>query len=187
MRTTSTTTLGLQARTIANAPEGSKPVLEGIQKGFGFIPNLMATFANSPAMLKGYLALDAEWEKTSFTPSQRQLILLTASLENDCGYCTAAHSTIAKAFLKVPAETITAVRAGYATGDEATDALVGLTREIVTQRGHANADAVARFIDAGFKAEQVIELLLGVGLKTISNYLVHLNPPALDAAFSAEA
>jgi hypothetical protein len=32
--------------TIATAPEASKPILERIQESFGFIPNLMAIFAN---------------------------------------------------------------------------------------------------------------------------------------------
>jgi len=80
------TTNLLQPLTIANAPAGSKPIMEDIQKGFGFIPNLMATFANSPEMLKGYLALDAEWDRTSFTPQERNFALLAASLENECGY-----------------------------------------------------------------------------------------------------
>src|ERR1700678_2660734 len=98
----------LEPLTIADAPASSKPILEGVQKAFGFIPNLMATFANSPEMLKGYLALEAEWNKTSFTPQQRNLALLAASLENECGYCIAAHSTVAKALQKVPAETVAA-------------------------------------------------------------------------------
>jgi uncharacterized peroxidase-related enzyme len=186
MNTTAQRVSALQPLTIANAPEGSRPVLQNIQKAFGFVPNLMATFANSPAVLKGYLALDAEWEKSSFSAADRQLVLLAASVENECGYCTAAHSTIAKAFLKVPAETVAAVRGGYSTGDERTDALVSLVREIVSQRGHAGDAAVERFIAAGFNPTQVMELLLGVALKTISNYLDHLNPSPLDAAFANE-
>jgi uncharacterized peroxidase-related enzyme len=176
----------LQPLTIATAPEASKPILEGIQKGFGFIPNLMATFANSPAVLKGYLALDAEWEKSAFTPSERQLVLLTASLENECGYCTAAHSTIAKAFLKVPAETVAAIRSGNPTGVEKTDALVALVRELVSLRGHAQPATIERFLAAGFTKTQVMELLMGIALKTISNYLDHVNPAPLDAAFARE-
>lgn len=43
--------------TIATAPEASKPLLENIQKSLGFIPNLMAIFANNPIVLQGYLAL----------------------------------------------------------------------------------------------------------------------------------
>jgi uncharacterized peroxidase-related enzyme len=186
MNTTATNTNLLQPLTIANSPDASKPILEGIQKGFGFIPNLMATFANSPETLKGYLALDAEWEKTSFSPQQRTFVLLTASLENDCGYCIAAHSTIAKAFQKVPAETVAAIRNGIPTGNERTDALVALVREIVSLRGHAAPETIARFLAAGFTKPQVMELLMGVALKTISNYLDHLNPAPLDAAFASE-
>jgi AhpD family alkylhydroperoxidase len=186
MNTTKETSTLFQPLTIAEAPEASRPVLENIQKGFGFIPNLMATFANSPAVLKGYLALDAEWEHTAFTPAERQLVLLTASLENDCDYCTAAHSTIAKAFLKVPAETIRAVRQGVPTGDRKTDALVALVRDLVSKRGHADQTIVAEFLDAGFAVTQVMELLLGVALKTISNYLDHLSPATIDVAFAAE-
>jgi hypothetical protein len=51
--------------TIATAPEGSRPVLESIQNAFGFIPNLMAIFANNPAVLQGYLALDTAYENRS--------------------------------------------------------------------------------------------------------------------------
>lgn len=176
----------LQPLTIAAAPDASKPVLEGIQKAFGFIPNLMATFANSPAVLKGYLALEAEWEKSAFTAQERTLVLLTASLENECGYCTAAHSTIAKAFLKVPAETVSAIRNGSPTGNAKTDALVSLVRELVSQRGHAKPETITRFLAAGYTKPQVMELLLGVALKTISNYLDHINPAPLDAAFASE-
>jgi AhpD family alkylhydroperoxidase len=55
---------------------------------------MMAIFANNPAVLQGYLALDAVFEKGSFTPRERQIILLAASVENHCNYCAAAHSTI---------------------------------------------------------------------------------------------
>src|ERR1700712_5067306 len=109
--------------TVATAPEASKPVLEGIQKAFGFIPNLMATFANNPAVLQGYLALDGAFEKGSFTPVERQVILLSASVENDCNYCVAAHSTIAKGFLHAPAEVIAAVRNNVAGPDARINAL----------------------------------------------------------------
>jgi uncharacterized peroxidase-related enzyme len=180
------TTNYLEPLTIANAPTGSKPTLEGLQKAFGFIPNLMGVFANSPEMLKGYLALEAEWNKTSFTPQQRTLALLAASLENECGYCIAAHSTVAKAFLKVPAETVAAIRAGNPTGDRKTDALITLVRELVSKRGHANESTIEGFLAAGFTKTQVMELLMAVALKTISNYLDHINPAPLDAAFASE-
>lgn len=176
----------LEPLTIANAPAASKPIMEGIQKDFGFVPNLMATFANSPELLKGYLALDAEWDKTSFTPQERNFALLAASLENECGYCTAAHSTIAKAFQKVPAETVAAIRAGKPTGNTKTDALITLVRELVAKRGHVNRATIDGFLAVGFTKPQMMELLMAVALKTISNYIDHINPAPLDAAFAPE-
>jgi uncharacterized peroxidase-related enzyme len=176
----------LHPLTIANAPAASKPIMEGVQKSFGFVPNLMATFANSPEMLKGYLALDAEWDKTSFTPQERNFAVLAASVENECGYCIAAHSTVAKAFQKVPAATVAAIRAGKPTGDQKTDALITLVREMVSKRGHASRATIDNFLAAGFTKIQVMELLMAVALKTISNYLDHINPAPLDAAFASE-
>ena len=117
-------------------------MLASIQKGFGFVPNLMATFANSPTVLEGYLAMDAVWEKGTFSPSERQLIFLAASVENECRYCTAAHSTIAKGMLHVAPEIVTAIREGTALPDAKLDALAGLTREIVRERGHVSPEAI---------------------------------------------
>src|SRR6516225_5890735 len=111
MSTTGKASLALFVpQTVESAPDESRPILQNVNKAFGFIPNLMATFANNPAVLEGYLALDGIFEKGSFTPVERQLILLVASVENKCAYCTAAHSTIAKAFLHAAPEIVSAIR-----------------------------------------------------------------------------
>jgi uncharacterized peroxidase-related enzyme len=173
--------------TIATAPEASKPILETIQESFGFIPNLMAIFANNPTVLQGYLALDAVYEKGSFTPRERQLILLAASVENDCNYCAAAHSMVAKGALHTPAEVVTAIRNNTPVPDKKLDALVTLVKELVRERGYAKDETIQNFIAAGYKKEQVMELLLGIALKTISNYLDHISPAPIDQAFASES
>jgi uncharacterized peroxidase-related enzyme len=173
--------------TIATAPDASKPVLEKIEKAFGFIPNLMAIFANNPAVLQGYLALDAAYEKGSFTPRERQLILLAASVENHCNYCAAAHSTAAKGALHTPVEVVSAIRNNTSVPDAKLNALVTLVKEIVRERGFAKEETIQNFIAAGYRKEQVMELLLGIGLKTISNYLDHISPAPIDQAFAAES
>ena len=173
--------------TIATAPEASKPALEKIQKSLGFIPNLMATFANNPTVLQGYLALDAVYEKGSFTPRERQIILLAASVENNCNYCVAAHSTIAKGALHTPPEVIAAVRKGTLVPDAKLNALVTLVKELVRERGYAKDETIQKFLAAGYKKEQVMELLLGIALKTISNYLDHISPTPVDQAFAGES
>ena len=176
-----------QPLTINSAPEQSKPYLQQIQSGLGFLPNLFATFAHSPAVLEGYLAMDKAWEKSSFTAKERQYILLAVSVENKCQYCKAAHSVILKNMMKADANTVNQIRGHQSIGDQKLDALVLLTREIVGERGFASESAVKRFLDAGYKKEQVMEILVGVALKTISNYLDHISPATLDDAFKSEA
>ena len=173
-------------QTLESAPEKSRPILHNVKKAFGFIPNLMASFANSPSVLEGYLALDGVFEKGSFTPVERQLILLAASVENNCNYCAAAHSTIAKGFLHAAPEIVSAIRDSRPVADKKTDALVDLTREIVRERGFVKQATVDAFLSAGYRKDQIMELLLGVAMKTISNYLDHISQTPLDQAFEAE-
>src|SRR5207302_8714199 len=73
--------------TIANAPEASKPLLEQVDKALGFIPNLYATFAESPALLEGALALDAGLDQGALSGVERQLVKIAVSTENGCTYC----------------------------------------------------------------------------------------------------
>jgi uncharacterized peroxidase-related enzyme len=172
-------------QTIESAPQGSKMTLQAIQKRNGFISNLMATFASSPTLLNGYVGLDTAWEESSFTAQERQLIFLAASVENRCRYCVAAHATELKG-LRVNPEYIQAVRNRDALGDPRLDALVTLTRELVAERGFVAPKTWERFVAAGFNEVALLEVLIGVALKIISNYLDNLSPIAIDAAFRGE-
>jgi uncharacterized peroxidase-related enzyme len=168
-------------------PAGSRPFLEKVKKGFGFIPNLFAAFSNSPVLLEGYLGLDAAYSKGTLSPVERQLVLLTASVVNECPYCTAAHSTVAKGMLHVPAAVVAAVRARRPVTDTKLNALVNLTREVVEARGHVAPATIQSFLDVGFHRGQIGEVLVGVALKTMSNYTHHLSPVEIDSAFKPEA
>jgi uncharacterized peroxidase-related enzyme len=167
-------------------PAGSRPLLEKVKKGFGFIPNLFAAFSNSPTLLEGYMGLDATYSRATLSPAERQLVLLTASVVNECAYCVAAHSMAAKGMLKVPA-VVAAVRAGESVADAKLNALVNLTRELVVGRGHVATATIESFLNAGYRSDQIGEVLIGVALKTISNYTHHLSPVEIDSAFKAEA
>lgn len=169
------------------APEKSRPLLETVQKSFKFIPNLFGVFANSPTMLEGYVALEKVFSTGTLSPVERQIVLLSASVENHCGYCIAAHSTLLKAFLHAPAEVVSAVRSNKPVSDPKLAALIVLTKEIVTERGHVSAEVMDNFFAAGYRKDQVLEVLVGVALKTMSNYVDHISPTELDPAFQAEA
>jgi uncharacterized peroxidase-related enzyme len=168
-------------------PPASRPLLDKVKKGFGFIPNLFVAFSNSPTLLEGYIGLEATYSNGTLSAAERQLVLLTVSVINECGYCAAAHSTLAKQMLKVPAAVVAAVRAQQPVADAKLNTLVNLTRELVLNRGHVAADTLQSFLDAGYHNDQIGEVLVGVALKTMSNYTDHLSPVALDSAFKAEA
>jgi uncharacterized peroxidase-related enzyme len=176
-----------QPLTLETAPEQSLESLKAVEGGLGFIPNLFATFANSPSVISGYLALDAAYNQSGFSPVERQVILLAVSLENECGYCTAAHSTILKSMMKVDPAIVNAVRAGEAVPNEKHQALITAVREIVRERGYLSTETRDAFLAAGYTPANLMEILLGVALKTISNYLDHISPAPLDEAFQPEA
>jgi AhpD family alkylhydroperoxidase len=138
-----------QPLTVGAAPNDSKAALEKIQKANGSIPNLAAVFANNPVVLQGYIALDAVFEKGSFTPRERQLIQLAASVENHCNSCTATHSTVLKAALRTLPETVIAVQIGMPVVDRKLDALVTLVKELVRERGYAKEETIRDFIAVG--------------------------------------
>lgn len=172
--------------TILTAPDSSKLILEDIRRSYGEIPNLMAVFANSPAVLEGYRVLENAWHNGSFPPRERQLILVAASVENRCRYCIAAHSTILTT-LRAPVEIIFATRHSITLPDVKLNSVVTLARELVRGRGHVNEHAIRNFIAAGYRKKQVMELLIGIALQTISNYLDHLSPISVDQVFAEES
>ncbi|CAN5692929.1 carboxymuconolactone decarboxylase family protein [soil metagenome] len=172
---------------VETAPELSRPLLESVKKSFKFIPNLFGVFANSPTMLEGYVALEKVFSAGTLSPVERQIVLLSASVENHCGYCIAAHSTLLKAVLHAPAEVVSAVRSNKSVSEPRLAALVALTKEIVKQRGHVSTEVMDNFLAAGYRKDQVLEVLIGVALKTMSNYVDHISATELDPAFQAEA
>lgn len=165
-----------------SAPEAAKPTLTAAQQAYGFLPNLLGVMAEAPALLKGYATLSKIFEESSFTPAERQVVLLTTSYTNECGYCMAAHSAIA-GMQKVPQEVIGALRDGAPIGDGKLEALRKFTASVVTTRGWPSQADLNAFLGAGYGRAQVLEVVLGVGIKTLSNYANHIAETPLDAAF----
>lgn len=168
------------------APAKSAEWLQQAKSAFGFVPNLLGTFAEAPATLEGYMTLGRIFDGSSFDATERQVVLLTVSRYNDCHYCVAAHTVIA-GMQKVPRNVVDAIRDGRAIGDERLEALRRFTTAVVDKRGQVGDEDIASFEAAGFSRQQVLEVILGVAYKTISNYTNHVAQTPLDDAFAAEA
>ncbi|MBS4052423.1 MAG: carboxymuconolactone decarboxylase family protein [Methylomonas sp.] len=176
-----------QIHSILTANATAKPLLEGSLKKYGFVPNLHGGLAEAPAALKAYIELTALFDQTSFSPTEQQVILLAISAENHCRYCVAAHSMIAKNMVKADPAIVEALRNGKPLPDGKLDALAEFARAVVKNRGVAGGQTLDKFITAGYSRAQVLEVVLGVAFKTLSNYTNHILHVPLDPAFQAEA
>ncbi len=172
------------SHTIESAPEGSRGALAEVQAKYGAVFNLFGALAESPVALNAYQTLGGLFEQSSFTPAERQLLLLAISAENGCEYCVAAHSAGAR-MAALDAQAIEAVRAGAPIADARLAALHGFALAVVRQRGWVADDEVEAFLASGFTKAQVLEVIVAVAFKTISNYTNHIAQPPLDAPFEA--
>ncbi|OGT55907.1 MAG: hypothetical protein A3E01_14865 [Gammaproteobacteria bacterium RIFCSPHIGHO2_12_FULL_63_22] len=174
---------GFSFPTVETAPVAARETLAAVNKNFGFVPNLLSGLANSPVALHTYLGLAEQFGKTSLSPAEQQAVSISTSTENRCDYCVAAHSVLAGKSLS-PSQ-ISALRSGTPTGNSRLDAVATFTRAVVNQRGFISEDQLAAFFGAGFNRAQVLEVLVGISQKTLSNYANHLLGTPLDAAFES--
>lgn len=171
---------------IDNAPEESQPLLKAAKENFGFVPNLLGEFAEAPAVLEGYLTLNEIVGKTNFSPKEQQLAILAVSIENECHYCSAIHSTILRNQIGADDAIVDAVRNGETLPNAKLDVLVSYVRTAVKSRGHVDESDLQAFVDAGYSKQNALEVNLIIALKTISNYTNHLANTPLDEPFQPE-
>lgn len=171
---------------IESAPEPSQGFLTAAQKAYSFVPNLLAGMAEAPALLEGYMTLAGIFDKTSFTETERQIILMTNNRLNGCTYCMAAHTTISQ-MSGVPADVVTALRENTPIADAKLEALRQFAIVINETRGWPSHADVSAFLSAGYGQQNILEVILGTALKTLSNYTNHIAETPLDDAFKANA
>ncbi len=172
--------------TLDSAPEDARSTLQTAIDTFGMLPNLTAKMATSPALAEGYLTLSRIFERSSLSPAERQVVLLATSRYNVCTYCMGAHSVLAD-MSGVPTTVTDAVRDDLPIPDLRLEALRRFTTCVVDTRGRPEHSEIEHFFSAGYGPQQVLDVVLGVGLKTLSNYTNHMAGTELDAAFSSRA
>ncbi|HEY7586282.1 MAG TPA: carboxymuconolactone decarboxylase family protein [Candidatus Deferrimicrobiaceae bacterium] len=177
--------LTLSPKTLENADPGAKAVLEKAKAQTGSIPNMYSGMANSPGLLETYLDGMARFRKDSgFTRPEQEVVLLTISRINGCEYCMAAHSWIADRMSKVPQLVTEAIRSGLAIPDSKLAALSTFTATLLATHGLPSKAEVLAFLGAGYSERHVLEIILAIGVKTLSNYSNHLLHTPIDEMFA---
>jgi uncharacterized peroxidase-related enzyme len=167
---------------VATAPAASKPLLQAAQRAIGMVPNLFGVLAEAPAVLEAYQTLDQLFNQTSLTAEDRTVVWQSINVEHGCHYCVPAHSAIARQ-MKVSSEIDDALRGSARLPDARLEALRAFTLKLVRQRGRLGAGEVLAFLDAGFDRRQLLEVVLGVAQKTLSNYVNAIAGTPLDEPF----
>ncbi len=165
-----------------SAPEKSKPLLENSQKAFGMIPGLHAVMADAPTVLDGYQKLHQLVLDSSFDNDETTVVWQTINVEHACHYCVPAHTGIAKS-MKVSDDIINALRDETPLPIDKLEALRTFTLAVVRKRGEVNSEDLNAFYEAGYQRSHVLEVILVLSQKVMSNYINHIAETPVDEPF----
>ena len=146
-------------------------IFDTLKSKLGFVPNLYAYYAKSETALNDYLTFQNR--KTSLKAKEKEVVNLVVSQINNCKYCLSAHTIIGKMNGFDDAQ-ILEIRTGSASFDSKLDALAKTTKAIAENKGRISNEQKDSFFAAGYTEESLIDLVVVVGDKTISNYIHNL-------------
>ncbi|MBO9479468.1 carboxymuconolactone decarboxylase family protein [Shimia sp. R11_0] len=168
--------------TAETAPEAAKERLVASEKAYGFLPGLYQVMAGAPQLLETYQRTHEAFVSTSFDNTELTVVWQTINVEHECHYCVPAHTGIAHS-MNVDAGVIDALRNETPLADPKLEALRTFTLALVRGRGHVAPEAYEVFYAAGYGTQQVLEIILGLSQKILSNYTNHVAQTAVDPAF----
>jgi AhpD family alkylhydroperoxidase len=163
--------------TAATVSPANQAIFEQLKKGLGMVPNLYATFAHSENALGNYLTLQNG--KSSLNAKEREVINLVVSQVNECAYCLAAHTALG-GMVGFKPEQIIEIRKGGAAFDPKLDALAKLVKSAAENRGHAAPALIDAFFAAGYTEGNLVDTVVVIGDKIITNYLHALSQVPVD-------
>lgn len=148
-------TMHLDVLTPHTAPPASRPVLEALAADLGVLPNMAATIAVSPALLRGFDGLRRAVLSGDLDPVAREVAGLAVGVAVDNRYGVAFHST-ALDRLGLDPDDLRELRAGRPPAHPKLAAVHHFARTIVLTRGRADA-AAARA--AGLTDGEMLEII----------------------------
>jgi alkylhydroperoxidase family enzyme len=173
--------------TLDTVGEAGREQLGALRQALGFVPNAAGVMANSPPLLHSFLAAFGKFRGDgTFTPAERQVLLLSNAVANNSAWAVAFHSHEALQD-GVEAADVEAIRARRLPGDPRAAALSALTRALIESRGAVGEDDVKAFVAAGFDEVQVLEVVLGTAISAMANYTANVAAPPLEEPLRAQA
>jgi alkylhydroperoxidase family enzyme len=168
--------------TIADAPETSRPLLEGYVpfSPTGKLLNVHAQMAHSPLVLAAYAAVrQAAVTRGTLDPKVRSALMLVTTAAGHSAYAEALTSFLAIRSGWSPSE-VRSLRDGHLVGDDKTDSLVGVIREAAARAGRVSDAAWQRAVDRGWSSEQLTEAFGYLALAVFTAYFVNYAQTPID-------
>ncbi|MET9430608.1 carboxymuconolactone decarboxylase family protein [Streptomyces sp. NPDC003036] len=169
---------------IDSAPEKARPIIENTAKGFGFVPAPVALMAESPELLEGFMTGNGLFNKTTLSPLEREVLILTMATTVECHYCVAMHSAM---LTRQGADQglIEALRTRTPLEDPKLEAIRVFTLAVMEGHGNVAPEVMQSFLDAGYTRRNALEVVLGLGVYTISTYANRMTEAPVDEPFKA--
>ena len=164
------------------APEAAKPLPDNSQAAFAMVPNLHAVMAEAPALLEGYQVLHKLAQETSFNAEELTVVWQAVNVEHACHYCVPAHTGNAKN-MKVRDDLIEELHNDETLSDSKLNTLKETVLAITRGRGNIEQVQLDAFYEAGYKHQQLLEIILILAQKVMSNYTNHLADTPVDEPF----
>ena len=170
--------------TVESAPPASQPLLQGLREQVGFLPNLAASMAESPALLQAFLSLRTIAASGQLDAVAREVVAIAVATETRCTYCVAAHSTFALKQGAAAAE-VAAVRSGRPLADPRLDALARFARAVV--RRQKDVPERARELgEHGLGPTQVLDVLAAITVPLVAGLAHQLTAAPLEPLFQPQ-
>jgi len=161
----------------------NQAIFDNLKKAVGFVPNLYAYYAKNESALGDYLALQNR--KTTLKAKEKEVINLVVSQFNGCNYCLSAHTQIGK-MNGFTEDQILEIRTGAASFDTKLDALANFVLSTVENNGKASEKVKEEFFNAGYTEANLIDVVIVIGDKTISNLIHNLADFEIDFPLAVE-
>ena len=165
-----------------SAPEKSREILKAIKSKLDFVPNVVGELSESPAALKGWWEMKSASESGLFSPVERKIVHMTTSYLNDCNYCVAASTTLGEKE-GISRDILNDLRNDRPLKDVKQEKLRQFTKAILRKMGRPDRQDIDSFLKAGYTNAHVFEVVMGISLSVMGNYINHIAETPLDKAF----
>ncbi len=152
----------IQPATAGEIAAEAQPLLDGIERKLGRVPNFVQTLAHSPAALQAFFGYSTALAQSRLSVILREQIALTVAAFMDCDYCIAAHGELAED-IGLDQDELQAGLSGR-SDDPETSAVLTFVQDLLEHRGRIDDASLQSLRVHDFDEAQIVEIIATVGL-----------------------